>query len=165
MPTITVRDLEIQKRESDLVAATFGRSFFVLDDFAPLRQIQPQVFNDEATLFAVGRPARAFRRAGYYRAQGDNMASPNPPAGALLTYYLRDDLAGAGSGARRSQDGPPHRRFHREDGAPDRCRRISGTASHAVGFAGACAARRRPRGRGAFGGGAGRAAGSRRSAQ
>jgi photosystem II stability/assembly factor-like uncharacterized protein len=98
MPTINVRDLEIQKRESDLVVATFGRSFFVLDDFAPLRQINPNVFAGEATLFAVGRPARAFEEPGYYRAQGDNLASPNPPAGALLTYYLRDDLAGAGNG-------------------------------------------------------------------
>ncbi len=70
----------------------------MLDDFAPLRQIQPKVFNDEGTLFAVGRPARAFEELGYYRAQGDNIASPNPPAGALLTYYLRDDLAGAGNG-------------------------------------------------------------------
>ncbi len=99
MPTINIRDLEIQKRESDLVAASFGRSFFVLDDFAALRQISPNVFNDEATLFAVGRRARAFDEPGYYRAQGDNLASPNPPSGALLTYYLRDDLAGAGSGA------------------------------------------------------------------
>jgi len=99
MPTITVRDLEIQKRESDLVAATFGRSFFVLDDFAPLRQLDPSVFTEEATLFAVGRRARAYDEPGYYRAQGDNLASPNPPSGALLTYYLRDDLAGAGSGA------------------------------------------------------------------
>jgi hypothetical protein len=98
MPTINVRDLEIQKRESDLVAATFGRSFFVLDDFAPLRQIDPSVFTEEATLFAVGRRARAYDEPGYYEALGENIASPNPPAGALLTYYLRDDLAGAGSG-------------------------------------------------------------------
>ena len=95
MPTINVRDLEIQKRESDLVAATFGRSLFVLDDFAPLRQIDPNVFTEEATLFAVGRPARAYDEPGYYRAQGDNLATPNPPAGALLTYYLRDDVAGS----------------------------------------------------------------------
>jgi len=60
-----------------------------------------QTLTQEGTLFAVGRKARAFEEIGYYRAQGDNAASPNPPAGALLTYYLREDLAGAGG-----QNGP-----------------------------------------------------------
>ena len=40
-----------------IVAATFGRSFWVLDDMSPLRQINPEVFSQDATLFAVGRPA------------------------------------------------------------------------------------------------------------
>jgi hypothetical protein len=60
-----------------------------------------QTLTQEGTLFAVGRKARAFEEIGYYRAQGDNAASPNPPAGALLTYYRREDLAGAGG-----QNGP-----------------------------------------------------------
>jgi hypothetical protein len=96
MPTIAIRDLEIQKRESDLVAASFGRGFFVLDDYSALRQLTPETLAGEGTLFAVGRKARAYEELGYYRAQGDNAASPNPSAGALLTYYLREDLAGAG---------------------------------------------------------------------
>jgi hypothetical protein len=91
LPTIPIRDLEIQSRESDLVAASFGRGFFVLDDFAPLRQITPETLSAEAALFAPGRKSRAYEEIGYYRAQGDNLASPNPPTGALLTYYLRDD--------------------------------------------------------------------------
>jgi len=91
LPTITIRDLEIQKRESDLVAASFGRGFFVLDDYSALRQITPGTLAEEGTLFAVGRKARVYDEIGYYRAQGDNMSSPNPPMGALLTYYLRDD--------------------------------------------------------------------------
>ena len=37
LPTIAVRDLAIQKRENDLVVATFGRGFYVLDDYSPLR--------------------------------------------------------------------------------------------------------------------------------
>jgi hypothetical protein len=58
MPAIAIRDLEIQKRESDLVAASFGRGFFVLDDYAALRQITPEVLASEAFLFArAGRPA------------------------------------------------------------------------------------------------------------
>jgi photosystem II stability/assembly factor-like uncharacterized protein len=91
MPTTPIRDLEIQKRENDLVAASFGRGFFVLDDYAPLRQINADTLAAEATLFAPGRKARLYEESGLYRAQGDNMASPNPPFGALLSYYLRDD--------------------------------------------------------------------------
>ena len=98
LPTIAIRDLEIQRRESDLAAASFGRGFFVLDDFAALRQITPETLAGEGTLFAVGRKARVYNEIGYYRAQGDNLASPNPPMGALLTYYLRDGLAGASEG-------------------------------------------------------------------
>jgi len=94
LPTIPIRDLEIQKRESDLTAASFGRGFFVLDDFAPLRQITAETLASEGALLAVGRKARAYDEVGYYRAQGDNLASPNPPMGALLTYYLREELAG-----------------------------------------------------------------------
>ncbi|HUI56494.1 MAG TPA: hypothetical protein VLY04_16075 [Bryobacteraceae bacterium] len=94
MPTITIRDLEIQKRENDLAAASFGRGFFILDDYSALRQITPEALASEGALFAPGRKARLYEEIGYYRAQGDNLAVPNPPFGALLTYYLRDNLAG-----------------------------------------------------------------------
>jgi photosystem II stability/assembly factor-like uncharacterized protein len=90
MPVITIRDLEIQKRESDLVAASFGRGFFVLDDYAPLRQFAPDLLTSDGVLFAPGRKARLYEESPLYRAQGDNVASPNPPVGALLTYYLRE---------------------------------------------------------------------------
>jgi hypothetical protein len=92
MPIVTVRDLEIQARESDLVAASFGRGFFVLDDYAALRGLTSELLSQEGALFAPGRKARLYEELGYYRAQGDNIASPNPPQGALLTYYLRDDV-------------------------------------------------------------------------
>jgi hypothetical protein len=92
LPPTPIRDLEIQKRENDLVMASFGRGFFVLDDYAPLRQIAADTLSQEGTLFAVGRRAQLFDEIGYYTATGDNAGSPNPPAGALLTYYLRDDL-------------------------------------------------------------------------
>jgi len=102
MPPITIRDLEIQKRESDLAAASFGRGFFILDDYAPLRQVTPDVLMSGGALLAPGRKARTYNEIGYYRAQGDNLASPNPPFGALLTYYLRDDVpAPAGAEAPR----------------------------------------------------------------
>jgi hypothetical protein len=94
MPVTPIRDLEIQKRETDLVAASFGRGFFVLDDYSALRQLTSATLAQPGALFAVGRKARVYDEIGYYRAQGDNASSPNPPMGALLTYYLRDDAAG-----------------------------------------------------------------------
>ena len=101
MPPIPIRDLAIQKRESDLVAASFGRGFFILDDYSALRQLTPEVLESEGALFAPGRKARLFDVLGYYRAGGDNMGSPNPDFGAILSYYLRTDVP-TGSNA----DGP-----------------------------------------------------------
>ena len=100
LPPTPIRDLEIQRRESDLAAASFGRGFFILDDYAALRQLTPQVLQSEGALFAPGRKARAFSELGYYRSQGDNLASQNPAFGAMLTYYLRDDVSATGA------DGP-----------------------------------------------------------
>jgi photosystem II stability/assembly factor-like uncharacterized protein len=91
MPVIPIRDLEIQARECDLVAASFGRGFFVFDDYSALRELTPETLSQTGVLFAPGRKARAYEVIGYYRAQGDNIASANPPAGALLTYYLHDE--------------------------------------------------------------------------
>jgi hypothetical protein len=97
MPTIQVRDLAIQRRENDLVVATFGRSFYVLDDYTPLRSMTEQTLAQTAVLFPVksaplyvestplGLPGASFQGHGYY------MAS-NPPFGATFTYYLKDAI-------------------------------------------------------------------------
>jgi hypothetical protein len=96
-PTIPFRDLEIQQREDDLVAASFGRSFFVFDDYSPLRTVSDQLLTDnEFVLFPVKKallyvPARVL--GGQKGSQGDAFfAAPNPPFGAVFTYYLRDTL-------------------------------------------------------------------------
>ena len=51
LPTIAVRDLAIQERENDLVLATFGRGYYVLDDYSPLRQVTAAVFQKDAQIF------------------------------------------------------------------------------------------------------------------
>ena len=99
LPITNIRDLQIQARETDLVAASFGRGFFVLDDYSALRGLTAETLAQEGTLFAVGRKPRLYDEIGFYQAQGDNIASPNPPYGALLTYYLREDLPNATTGA------------------------------------------------------------------
>ncbi|MDW8302863.1 MAG: glycosyl hydrolase, partial [Bacteroidia bacterium] len=53
LPTIAVRDIAIQKRENDLVLATFGRGFYILDDYSPLRTLSEELLNKEAHLFTV----------------------------------------------------------------------------------------------------------------
>ena len=96
-PTISFRDVTIQRREDDLVAASFGRGFFIVDDISPLRTLTEQSLEQEAILFAgrpalwyIEQPSLAFNEGGsqghgYYRA-------PNPPFGANFTYYLKDDI-------------------------------------------------------------------------
>jgi photosystem II stability/assembly factor-like uncharacterized protein len=96
LPTIAVRDIAMQTREHDLVIATFGRGIYVLDDYTPLRRVTPELLASDAT-FAV-RPAwmyipstplglrgKAFQGESFF-------AAPNPPFGAVFTYYLKDAL-------------------------------------------------------------------------
>ena len=97
LPTIQVRDLAIQRRENDLVVATFGRGFYILDDYTPLRSMTEQTLAQNAVLFPVktaplyvestplGLPGASFQGHSYY------MAS-NPPFGAVFTYYLKDAI-------------------------------------------------------------------------
>ncbi|MGB6867877.1 MAG: hypothetical protein WBE11_19510 [Candidatus Aminicenantaceae bacterium] len=97
VPTISFRDLEIQERESDLVGASFGRGFYILDDYSPLRHTGEDVLKQECALFPVKkalmyverRPldlkGKAFLGDGIYLA-------PNPPFGAVFTYYLKESL-------------------------------------------------------------------------
>jgi hypothetical protein len=97
MPTIAIRDLEIQRRENDLVLASFGRGFFVLDDYSPLRQMKPADLEKEAIIYPI-KDALMFmpdtrlgvRGKGFL---GESMyTAPNPPIGATFTYYLKDDI-------------------------------------------------------------------------
>ncbi|MHC4699944.1 MAG: WD40/YVTN/BNR-like repeat-containing protein [Planctomycetota bacterium] len=97
VPTVPFRDIEIQRREDDLVGASFGRSFFVLDDYSFLREIGDTTLDDEEfILFGIRKtrlfvPGRAL--GGEKGSQGDGFyTAPNPPSGAVFTYYLKDSL-------------------------------------------------------------------------
>jgi len=97
MPTIAVRDLAIQKREDDLAVASFGRGFFLLDDYTPLRRVSAEFLERESVLLPV-KPASLFVPADPLGLkeksfQGDAFyTAPNPPLGAVFTYYLRDEI-------------------------------------------------------------------------
>ena len=90
-PTVPFRDLQLQRRENDLVVATFGRGLFVLDDYTALRHLTDDNLAEEARLMPP-RSARAYHELRYEVAAFGNYATPNPPYGAALTYYLRDGL-------------------------------------------------------------------------
>ena len=96
IPTISFRDLAIQRRENDLVAASFGRGFYILDDYSALRNVSKNQIAQEATLFEP-------RKAWWYiersvldfddkrGSQGSQLfVAPNPDFGAVFTYYLKD---------------------------------------------------------------------------
>ena len=63
MPSIQVRDMTVQRRENDLVLATFGRGFYILDDYSALRELTPQALAEEARLFPL-RDAYSFSQTG-----------------------------------------------------------------------------------------------------
>ena len=89
LPTAQIRDMDIQKRESDLALGTFGRSFYVLDDYSPLRGVTAQAMTEEARLFPL-RHAYQFPMKSQIRAVESDWTAPNPPSGAIMTYHLRD---------------------------------------------------------------------------
>jgi hypothetical protein len=97
LPTIAVRDLEIQRTASDLVMGTFGRGFYVLDNYAPLRELSNELLEKPGHLFTTPKAlmyipsdplaggTKAYQGAGFFTA-------PNPPFGATFTYYIKDSL-------------------------------------------------------------------------
>jgi len=94
-PTIPFRDLEVHEGMGDLVVATFGRGFFVLDDYTPLRSVGTELLAQNAALFPI-RDSYAFEPIRYYSAGSGAGAftSENPPLGAILNYHLREAVPG-----------------------------------------------------------------------
>ncbi len=98
VPTISFRDLAIQKRENDLVGASFGRGFFIFDDYSVLREVSEATLSQEGSLYStrkawwyVPRPHLNFDSE--KGSQGaSHYVAPNPPFGAVFTYHLKDGL-------------------------------------------------------------------------
>ena len=94
IPTISTRDVKIQRRENDLVVGTFGRGIYILDDYAPLRELTEASMEKQALLIAPSRPAKWFRLDDNHSDSdgSDRYAAKNPAHGATLTYFLKDSL-------------------------------------------------------------------------
>jgi len=95
LPTIAVRDIAIQRRENDLVLGTFGRGFYVMDDYSALRNMDESIKDAAAHLFAsrpalmyeeaspLGLPGKAFQGDGFYSAE--DLGSV-----AMFDYYIKE---------------------------------------------------------------------------
>jgi hypothetical protein len=94
MPRVPVYGFAIHPRENDLVLATHGRGIWILDDLSALQQLTPQVLAaDPGHLFAP-RAAEQIRYFNPKAHQGDMVfRGDNPPAGAIIDYYMRDGAA------------------------------------------------------------------------
>ena len=92
LPTIAVRDLDIQRRENDLVLATFGRGFYILDNYIPLRELTEKSLNEQDyTLFPVKDALMFVKRSATFGSVGTSFfKADNPPFGATFTYYIKE---------------------------------------------------------------------------
>jgi len=90
IPDVSVRDIVIQKRESDLVLATFGRGFYILDDYNPLRNLKKENIDMKGYLFPV-KDALMYLPTDTKYGQGSTpYVAKNPDFGAVFTYYIKE---------------------------------------------------------------------------
>jgi photosystem II stability/assembly factor-like uncharacterized protein len=109
LPVVPITDLALHKRDKDLVAATQGRSFWVLDDLTVLHQWKDAGAGSDSHLF---KPEDAYRLPGGGRSASRGMiAGANPPAGAVIWYYLKDEPAGEVTLAILDGAGKPVKKF------------------------------------------------------
>jgi hypothetical protein len=92
LPTIAVRDMTIQEQKNDLVLATFGRGFYILDDYTPIRELamEKAILDQEAHIFTVTDALMYIRTGGKYGQGSSFYKAKNPEFGTTFTYYLKE---------------------------------------------------------------------------
>jgi photosystem II stability/assembly factor-like uncharacterized protein len=96
LPTIAIRDMEIQRRENDLVLASFGRGFYILDDYSPLRYLDSIMDSDQfifpikdGLLYVESNPLGTKGKS----SQGESyFISPNPKPGVTITFFNKQKI-------------------------------------------------------------------------
>jgi photosystem II stability/assembly factor-like uncharacterized protein len=88
LPVSPVNDLVV--KNNDLVVATHGRSFWVLDDITPLEQYEDSIPQQEAHLFTPAAASHTVFRGSFFAASGS--VGKNPPGGAVIHYWLKTSL-------------------------------------------------------------------------
>lgn len=117
LPATSVRDLIV--KDDDIVVATHGRGFWILDDITPLRQLAPNTLERDVVLF---RPQPALRVRWNTSTDmpwpKEEPVGENPPDGASINYYLRNTAAGPITLEIRRRDGRVVRRYASDDSLP-----------------------------------------------
>ncbi|MCX6152154.1 MAG: glycosyl hydrolase [Ignavibacteriales bacterium] len=90
LPAIPVRDIAIQKRENDIVIATFGRGFYILDNYSPLREVTKELFEKDAYLFPIKDALMYIPKWERYGQGSTYYKAPNPEFGATFSYYFKE---------------------------------------------------------------------------
>ncbi|HCC70030.1 MAG TPA: glycosyl hydrolase [Bacteroidales bacterium] len=90
LPTIQVKDLDIQERENDLAVATFGRGWYILDDYSYIRQLNKEVMDEEAHIFDI-EDALLYYPGSNHSGQGEvHFRIPNPKPEAKIIYFVKE---------------------------------------------------------------------------
>ena len=112
LPTVPVHDMVIHPRENDLVLGTHGRGFWILDDMSILDELTPDVLSSNVHL-ARARPAIQMHRFDRgRRSQGQRyFRAPNPPDGAIITYYVNPRLMAEADMSTNGDDPEPEPRI------------------------------------------------------
>ncbi len=143
LPTVPVDDIVIHPRENDLVLGTHGRSVWILPDISPLEHISPEVLASAAHLFPA-KPATMYSIAGGWPFNAGRFATPNPPNGAVIRYYLgqalgaeavTDDVQSSGPNMRRSrpqQDEPAQAKISILDANGETVRELDGPGAAGI---------------------------------
>ena len=90
LPDIAVRDIAIQQRENDLVIATFGRGFYIIDDYSALREVNEDFLKTEAYIFPIADALMYLQTGGRYGQGSTPYLGKNPDFGATFTYFLNE---------------------------------------------------------------------------
>lgn len=90
LPKIKVCDIVLHKRENDIIIATFGRGFYILDNFTPLRLASKEIMDMDSHIFPVKDALTYVQMGGRYGQGSTYFKSPNPEFGATITYYVKN---------------------------------------------------------------------------
>ena len=93
LPTVSIHDIRFHPRENDLILGTHGRAIWIFDDATPLQQWSDEIQDKSSHLFPVRAAMRFPSRFTRYGMGDKRHKAPNPSDGALITYYLKEQLS------------------------------------------------------------------------
>jgi hypothetical protein len=85
----------VHPRENDLIVGTLGRSLYILADVTPLEHLSAETLAQTGAVFPI-RPTSRWAQRGDWPCYGATYSAPNPPRGAIIRYYLRDEVDARG---------------------------------------------------------------------